>query len=306
MADSANPPETQVAALPKRRPHERWPTTSTFPAQVPDLRVVFHGLLSFCYTDRGHAEVGVFDASAEHKLRIKISGGTCDDRIYTGIQLSKGDFILEVTGDLPQGVSSFQTGAEFNRLDNENTSPNDFRWMLDLEGPDIYDSFIINKRPSHYRPRLFVRSGLFYTIEKTGSTFRAENDDGTVKRDVGNIAFCTGCNIYLKTGQQAVLTLKRADGEDITCRFDKTGSLQKIYFTNTCRLAGGGECPDPDFGRHFDSFDPPGGQRKFKLVAVKKEKIPHDCSGLSRSLQESTDEAPCGGVGYGGTTSIPN
>lgn len=304
---SSSPTPTPPADKP-----ELWNPTHTLP-QDEDLLIVFHGLLSFCYiTSSGlpHCQVGVFNQAADHQLRIRIDGGSCGGPYeYTHPQLTKlanASFQLETVGAPPDVAFYHQTALlPFNR-DNA-PDPFDFRWLIDVESPDLYDYQVPRKRP-HYGPKLLVRNGTFFTQEKTVSTFEFVNrmNHGD-ERMLGSIAFCTAAKIKLSAGQQARFTFKAPDGSDVVCAFDpiRPGSPPaKIFFTNLCYTSTGKVCHVNDFHHHFGSFDPPSGKQLYDLQVVQAINAPHSCAGLN-PLSEikitpfGTDDAPCHSMGYG-------
>jgi hypothetical protein len=174
--------------------------------------------------------------------------------------------------------------------------------LLDLEGPDFYNEVITRKYRDYYTPKLQVNHGTFYTLEKTFSTFkRIGVNNPQDQRLLGNIAFCMAANIYLNQGQQAKLSLPGRD----PCIFDKGGNPSWIYFTNNC-YKDGHLCTDSDFYNHFHSFDPPSAKDRYALqLEHQSPDNQHACGGIEKVLLKSTDPAPCGGTGYGGSGGTP-
>ena len=280
-----------------RRPHENWPTTDTLPEDAR-LRIVFHGLLSFCYNGpRDHAEIGVFNRSPNHSLRIIVYEGHCPDgtviAAYTADQLTaNGNFTLEVTGT-PNNVSSFQSSRP--------RDPSDFRWLLDMEGPDIFDENV-PKKGGHYKPTLIVKRGVFYTHDTTASTFKLrEVASGNIRR-VGSMAYLVGAYIRCNAGEQATLTLPRAHPSDppYVHNFRPEDGMREVHFVNSC-LEGGFACSDSDYHHHFDSLHPSHSGR-FVLEPDRPINFEHTCEngGLLHDVEpRSTDPAPCASTGYG-------
>ena len=306
------PEPTELATeTPLGRPHEGWPAKPFLQAD-PSITVVFHGLLSFCYNrTRKDCEVGVFSnqIASNHRLRIEICRDGEASQVIWGHQLSSGDLSLEVLG-VAAGVSAYEKAGSFNRLDDSGSDDRDFRWMLDIEGPDFYNKVISKKYPGYYQPKLFVKDGVFYTLEKTGSKFirvsAHEPSDPSKWQELGSMAYCLAANIYMSSGQTAKLFLP-GPGNSFFNHGERT---HKIFFTNICYDNVSEKCKRSDFFQHFHSFDPPDGIGRYELqlVTPAPEGTRHECGGLASEHQKdilTTDEAPCGGAGYGGSSSHP-
>src|SRR6185503_14581388 len=165
---------------------------------------------------RGHPET--------HKFRIIVSkvGKPCSDiyRIEDGAQPADVRTIeVGITGK--PSDANFYLGKIFNRQINFGNKL-DFRWLPDLEGPDVYDQNLMNIKDK-FSTRLIVKNGTFYTYQRTKATFKAEN--GTPKhRTFGHIAKLMAANIRpLNNGESVYLHI---NGQDV---------LQNNPITNSAR-----------------------------------------------------------------------
>jgi hypothetical protein len=260
---------------------------------------VFHGLLSFCYTPQGYCEVGIFTASAVHKLSIAIIQGECPTGTiidqFPGSDLMPGaTFNLDILNGTT-GVTSYQT-AEFDLRD--------FKLLQDIEGANFFDvdeTAQVPKRSGFYTQRLLVKKGVFYTLDTTFSTF-IRNENGANPLVLGNIAYYVGANIkFGSSDESAVLRLLRRNGDPIERQYRQSDGLREIHIFNSCDPASGA-CDQIDFNLHFQSLRDPGDRERFVLARARGIDLGHFCDQvgmLLTSLKASTDPAPCAAAGFG-------
>jgi len=309
-----------------------WRGTTDLP-QREDLLVIFQGLLSFTYQSVDHycCEVGVYNQSPDHLLRIKRQGGSgtgADSYVYTSDQLAGllyEVFNLGIIGMATPNVSFYQVGETFNR--ETATNEQDFRWLLDVESPDLYNQVVPHKRSLYYGPRLQVQHGTFYTARVTERSYQfVQRTDHTKQKLIGRVASHQGLKIKLDGDQQAVLIFKDPLGISQAWTFSKR-QPGKIVFTNLCLHPNGESCGENDFFHHFTSFSPPQGQSIYDLEVLPKKSAaagegiydPEQPQGRAAGVTEvdldpflqvkgiptGTDDAPCHYMGYGQTPSLP-
>ncbi|MFL6214353.1 MAG: hypothetical protein ACJ74J_10735 [Blastocatellia bacterium] len=68
-----------------------------------------------------------------------------------------------------RGVSTY-TGGQFNRLGDIGDAE-DFRWIVDLEGPEFHNRKLRIKNLAELAPTLFISNGILYTKQKTDEAF---------------------------------------------------------------------------------------------------------------------------------------
>ena len=298
-AQSSSRPNQQAALVP-REPFQGWPPDLNRPP-TDGLTVFFHGLLSFCY-DGPHDEcqVGAYNQSNHHQFRIEIVGGSCsNDRIFLR------DDLLEVGHHTLQqaGASGplFYMPAPFDRLAGTPPDAKDFRWMLDIEGSDIYGE-VTGKQSVFYSPKILINTGTFYTLERTVSKFARVDQVNGDEIELGSIAFCMAAYINVAT-TPAVLTLITDDGGSETCTFGPGGGPYSIFINNDCPVTDP-SCRRSDFSHHLASVSPPAGKHSVTVELDKPAPMPvsHSCG---RKLIVSNDETPCTSAGYGGTRGLP-
>jgi hypothetical protein len=296
----------------------QWNATDQLPP-TQDLIIELQGLFSICYLrdpqvpDPLQCQIGVFNQDPKHKLIITIEGGTCSGGLtsfeYTYAQvkqLANEKFRIGIVG-ANADVAFYQKQPRFNRATSSDLE--DFRWLVDVETPDLYN-LVTRKKQPHYGPKFLVKNGIFFTESVTCSTFKfVESQPGTDVQLLGRIAFSTAAKIKLHAGQQVEFKFKDQNGVAQTCTFEPVEPGQpnaRIVVTNVCFETDGSLCRDGDFHLHFGSFDPPSDKRKYDLV-LDQPCPPARQSGAaprlpSGRLKTETDAAPCHAMGYGQTT----
>jgi hypothetical protein len=107
-----------------------------------------------------------------------------------------------------EGVTRFVPDLPFGH-------PNDFRWLIDLAGPNFHDCDVVIDGTGT-EPNVIIKDGLFYTAARTDeSKLRVtRNGGGKNPLPLGAVAAIVGVNIYLR-GQKLTLTWTQ-DGEEET------------------------------------------------------------------------------------------
>ena len=292
---------------PQNKPLQWNPFRDPPPAEGPGtVTIILEGLFSICYLDKKsefplQCQIGVFNQDAKHKLEILINGGSCTTGStgfeYTHDQLKKRaeeDFTIGIV-DADTDVSFYQKEDIFNRA-----KPNpdeDFRWLVDVETPDLYNAETKSKE-KHYGPKVLVKNGVFFTSKITTDENEfdfVEWHPGRTVQQLGHIARETAARIALGPTQVLEFSFVGPDEDSITCRFEPGQPAATIVLRNLC-WEHGHRCKEGDFHLHFGSFKPPGKKRKFTLV--RRDKVPPD---EDRGVPPgaASDEAPCHAMGYG-------
>lgn len=293
-----------------------WKDTDDLP-QNEDLLIVFMGLLSFSYLngasthDQLHCEVGVFNKNPKHELRIAIEGGDCNGQRYhythAQIKQLKGEkFRIGIVG-ANADVNFYQVGALFNRATATNLK--DFRWLVDVETPDLYNDETRNKgQKKAYTPKLLVKNGTFFTMGLTDYSFMLEERNGTAVQLLGKVANVTAVKIKLGAAQRVRFDFKEPNRASRTCMFSQSSTPAKIFFYNLCYEPNGSPCEDGDSHLHTEAFDPPHGKNHYDLVldtrvsaSKQTQQKPKKSLNLPAEMEakRSTDDAPCHSQGYG-------
>lgn len=312
--DGSKETKTTARALAQGR-SLRWPVyDKPFPSgpPLPTVQLLFRGLTSFWCADQAKKIMGVgFHCKNDHH-RLKIEAFDKDCKRTFAYQVEKGEkikFSIELTNPdnrvLGQpGALCFygNKGGEFHR--DSGDEDNDFRWLVDIE-KDLYAERI-RPRSGVFWPRLYVPSGLFFTLAKTKSKFQkiAKNQPA---QDFGNIAKAMGANLYSEP--DGLVTLKW-NTQEVT--LNQGPGTTYVDFSNEC-FKDGEHCkwfPDSDdeekrsdFHLNYKAFHLDG-KTKYGLK-VKAKADDEFVWGPCKTKMEGTDLAPCMGTAFGQTSDFP-
>ncbi len=281
----------------------QWPPTQQRPHDAnPGIRLIFTGMVIFTYKRAGSGNEGrvVFHrATANHNLRIQVfedcrliyalGGGTNPVRIR---EMEFG--ILGRESD----AAFYQSGA-FNR-ELRQGDDKDFRWLLDLEGPDFHNGKF-TRTEDKFSTKLKVKHGTFYTYKHTGHYFKCDRGDYQNKK-VGYVPKVMAVDIALQHDDCASLFV---DGNDVlTNPLCNNGRRYEIYFSNECEH----DCSlYGDFEMTFDAVNI-NSSEKFNLTPIGGQDNGQAGLCLAVPFEEGkkfTDEAPCMGAGFGGGGGFP-
>jgi hypothetical protein len=283
------------------------------------VKLIFEGLMGFARREEGGktvCDVGFHrkgDSPLHHHLEITaynnaINEDRCGPPVYKTPANVKQIKTLTLEVPQPKVVDQayfYQRGQACSR--QQLSYYEDFRWIIDFESPYLHGKHL-EKNKSVYGPRLTVPSGIFYTLRKTASTFRAQTQDGSHVCQLGNVADIMGVNVYIES--RSVVTLK-VDG--VPYEISAPG---EIYFRNHCVQDNtpDGHCvAEPynlkdkkkrsDFFLNYKAFDR-GSAPEYQLFLAESHEQTHQpdviCEKSAyRKPKKYNDEAPCSAAGYG-------
>lgn len=219
------------------------------------VRVTFDGLIAFCYDRRGDCEMGMVQA-ADHQpiltlTRINQDGSTVVEKTF---YLTIDDNVtIEAVDPVELGAFPFPRDAyetEFDRL-GTSADPEDFRWIIDLQGRDFHGAALRLKRDAadpttQLRPRITVPHGIFYTLEKIPDVFMRNPRTGEQTRPklIGKIADKIGADIICAPEGGLVKLTVGAYSRDLERIVDEKLVRYRIDITNLCRSDDSGpRCP---------------------------------------------------------------
>lgn len=241
------------------------------------VRLSFDGLIGFCICKRDYpyrCEMGMVQAEDHEPLlriiRINPNGTT---EPYDKVRKLTPDDHVRIEATLPDepGVRTFPSSSSFASFDFDRLSdrgdPEDFRWVMDLQGSDFHGPELRLKRNvgAEYllRPRITVPHAIFYTLDKTQYILRRlRHPDKTPGPPIGKIADKVGADILCKpdpkpekNGEKLVkvfinkeeIKLERNVGDDRGLRY-------WIEITNLCRppVKGKPTCgKESDFPKYY-------------------------------------------------------
>jgi hypothetical protein len=171
---------------------------------------------------------------------------------------------------IQRGVSTY-LGREFDRL-NDTGDPEDFRWIVDLEGPEFHNRKLRIKNLAELVPAVFVSSGIVYTKQKTDETFARISVNGKpAPIALGKFAHGINVDITCPKGGEVRLS-NRSDNALSESRAGHAVSLPQsddikylITIENHCDVAG--ESESTDFRLFYDVVEDPE-EKKFDLRRI--------------------------------------
>lgn len=304
----------------------RW-TKATEIKPDPDVVLFFHGLMCMCNHKDGFCEVGVLNTDqGKHDLHIYLfelpsEFEPLDLSTYPETWIPLDTFDVSHTGTAYTDIVRFEvvrprvSGVSFYQPGAPKTADHDFRFIVDLEGPDFYNGMELGKNHAALGPRLHVPDALFYTLFKTSAKFKAQEGTDTPK-DIDSVAAVTAANIYLdRTPSQPGKVFLSIDNSGSPVQLPTTpGKKNLVWVDNSCHLP---ECEDTsDFPRYYDAVKVPLGRKKFnvqkaqdKLAASARhiafvDVLNRVFAGVDiKPKPFGTDDTPCGiaGAGVSGT-----
>lgn len=208
------------------------------------VRVGFDGLIAFCFNaDKTLSEAGFVENGDHHRritiTEIKPSGHTEEVPLTTeNYEINpKEDLQIIALNPKPSATPIYEyNGAElFDRPKNLG-DPEDFRWIIDLEGNEFHKGKLNPKRDG-YKSKLFLTHGVFYTLTKTFEFYGKKvtkgmgrgnppNFLGKLAHNVGIDIVCDKVNgsvIFKNNRSQNQLALPR----ELGCRYE-------IAIENSC------------------------------------------------------------------------
>jgi hypothetical protein len=304
-----------------------FPAVTELPTANPQVILAFHGLMSLLYSDLGYCEVAIHNAAPQHNFSISIF----DDLSATAqpffihnfghASSSPVDVIrFDVINADPVAADvrffqpvNFRFGTATRARIVED--PFDFRLLNDFEGPEFY-SRSLDKKRQVFRPRVFIKSGIFLTLVPSEKSFKRQAPFDSLR--LGPIAHIVGAGIYLRA--DGFVSLRIAQ-EEVTLR-PTADKLYLIVFDNSCDQQVCNFVPSSpikerrnDFFEYYKMFTIPDDKEEFELLLEPAAPTPtvHDtdrivptaytrAAGFLKKLAEklSSNDAPCGPVGYGG------
>jgi hypothetical protein len=209
------------------------------------VRVFFDGLIAFCFTKSkgGRAEMGMVQAEKDHMplltiIRVNPNG---TQTVIESRALGLTDNItIDALNPVENGVSKFRASG-FDNVKDEG-DPEDFRWIVDLQGDDFHKEKLKLKKGSGIsllRPRITIPDGIFYNVEKTPEIYRRITRGRPGTKAIGKIANAVGCDIVCShedEGGRVEVTIGSEDPFILSRDTDEgKGFRYHIWITNLCR-----------------------------------------------------------------------
>jgi hypothetical protein len=294
-------------------------------AESKCVKLIFEGLTGFARrlnSGKTECDVGFHskgDSPISHHLSIDAYSNVVDADNCAGSRRfdQRRIEVIELTvadPDIDQAYF-YQRGSACTR--GELAYDEDFRWIIDFESDYLYRKHLsanshLELRENVYSPVLNVKHGIFYTLQKTSSTFLARSEDGNNYVYMSNAPYIMAANVYVKSGS---VTLKV---DDVTFPIQPPG---EIYFKNHC-IKGSTPCHEffnpnhtdkkkrSDFFLNYKAFDRKGhSEYQLHLLDSKDQIQPPNVicersrfTSMNFEEKKSNDESPCSAAGYGDRT----
>lgn len=254
------------------------------------VRITFTGIFAFCINQKGQCEIGVLKHH-EHQASLSIQRfgeSNIPANISPPAAWQSG---LQIQTEKP-GVHQY-VDADFDRRWNKG-DPEDFRWILDLEGPELQDQHLELRRDGSgmatLSPIMRIDGGTIYTCLKSVSTYgrvKVQNQPNQ-QQFLGKVARVIGIDIPCALKGNIVLT----DGANNQVSLPNTTSDMRYEITVTnIRPDAAPMGGSSDFLLFYELFVPTSEQ--FDLVVA---------DGPNRSF--SPPPLLCDGIFLGRTTSL--
>jgi len=266
------------------------------------VTITLTGLLLFRFSDDMQlCNVGVHNKSEDHVLRIVVTENGKPEPIFEHSGPMPDDLLIEANQARFTGVKKHLVGDGLEKSEPTLEQEQDFRWLIDFEGPDFYDTKLTTDK-NGLSPGICITNGLFYTfcqIDK--EKFKAVRRVGGKKEplELFSIAEVIGVNIYLDEEASKVILRWGRDGKPLAELVRSTPAASfEITITNIP--------PDPEkhsdslkreghFKRYFDVIKNIAQENQFDLKFTTKEGLE-----IPPSVLDVDHDVPCMSGGLGG------
>lgn len=230
--------------------------------------IAFRGLLVFCINDENQCEMAFVEHTNNNlalNIRLVFPNGV-ELTIKHSLLPSRG-IRIETTNPDPPGVYCFKKGV-FDRKNTEG-DPEDFRWVMDVEGPEFHDkSLTITSSPSvdgaaQLKTRLQITDCVFYANRVPGQIIARDRTDDNVTGVaaapvfLGPVADIIGADIVCKNDPSSGIVLTNEEGQRLVLpRAD--GIRYEIEFNNACGVPSS-PADSTDFSIYYNVLSDPDG-----------------------------------------------
>jgi hypothetical protein len=210
--------------------------------QQPDATILMDGISLISFDDQQHCQVGMLDdAAGDHHFKLVIRRTQRGSTIKLDHCLDlKKNICVDAINSSINGVVRYipySPGGGFSEFDRAKDigDPHDFRWILDLEGPEFH-GHRMTSTGKPFKSNIFISSGIMYTAEKTEERFGRitlcppGNPD---PRFLGKGADVVGIDLICNVGKKSGIVLKDKCGKSV-CLPKETGVHYEIRFENNC------------------------------------------------------------------------
>jgi|SRR5215510_11331957 len=184
------------------------------------VTVSFQGLMALVINENREAEVGVLKHK-HHQFTLEIKKITLLGASVINHSTDLGeDLWIEAVNPADNGVKKYiNSKLTFDRKTNRG-DPEDFRWMVDLEGKEFHGSRLAITNPERFAPMIHLNSGIFYTQRRSQQMVKRVIQSNNVHEALlGKVASSVAAEIYLEGRDgEVVLRYGRKGSERVTFR----------------------------------------------------------------------------------------
>jgi hypothetical protein len=257
------------------------------------VTVTFDGLMVLSFNDKRQAEVRVLK-NEHHKLSMEIreispNGVSTSEYPINGVE----DLWIGATNQATKGVTVYTNPqVPFNR-EKDQGDPEDFRWILDMEGSELHKTKLSITHPEKLTPTLHFTHGVFYTGELTEQRVsRIERNTNKQPKMLGKVPEKIAADIYLDENASGVALSAEGNGAAPLMLNRKPGTRYEIVVKNLphtpmqCRPQG-----QSHFSYYYEAINDRSG-KQFDLAVIEKNKNSNPAKSLGNSFIETNSLRP--------------
>ena len=208
------------------------------------VRVTFDGIIIFCLNKRAEpdrCEMGMVSLQDHERLLkiTKINPNGSEELVPPVYSLGDDDnVIIEAIEPTPPGVTPFRRDLSSDPFDPiaDTGDPEDFRWILDLQGALMHGNAASMRRDYKCRPKISIPHGIFYTHSKTAHQYFRRPKEGSINtgtQPLGKLADKVGADIVCDPIKGKVKV--KIKEKEIELKTDGLLTRYRIDITNLCR-----------------------------------------------------------------------
>lgn len=285
--------------------------TAPMPGVEPDVKIFFHGLLLLRSEDRMTCEVGVHPTATNHVLSIEARTKTPNQpdvihmRHYGPLGFRQPGMTIEVIEAVPAPAAlAFITATEIDYEHGTLAPPEDFRWIINLEG-GLFHGDELNSLVFASQHTIKLQGGVyyFYTALRTGDGLRFERTEGGKSpKTLRKIGCVVGARVFLQDNQ--AIEMRWHDGqEERLLRLSKPQQLNvshEIYIENSPLYEeptnSTARARHSELTEYYKIFPNIPEAARFKLEPVREVApgvLPADAGSLKYGSQRGSPSIPC-------------
>jgi hypothetical protein len=253
------------------------------------VTVTFDGLMVLSFNDKGQAEVKVVK-NEHHKLSMEIreispTGASTSEYPINRVE----DLWIGATSTATKGVTVYTNPqVAFNRKRDQG-DPEDFRWILDMEGSELHKTKLGITHPEKLTPTLHFTHGVFYTHELSEKrASRIELNTNKQPKMLGKVPEKIAVDIYLDDGSSGVALSAEGNGAAPLMLTRKPGTRYEIIVKNLphnpaqCRRQGRSH-----FSYYYEAIHDRSG-KQFDLEVIEENKSSYSAKSLVNSFLDGS------------------